>query len=139
MQEARLFQALSDGTRLRILGLLAGGPLNVSMLVGRLSCAQPAVSRHLRVLREADLIHDTRRGTEVEYRRDHDRLDAAMAFLAGLAGKPNQRKKVSRPGKGKRSQAAKSRAARPTRRAATEARTAKAARRAPDDLDDFLL
>jgi DNA-binding transcriptional ArsR family regulator len=86
MVDARLFQALSDATRLKIVSLLARGSMNVSRMVAELGCAQPAVSRHLRVLREVDLIHHTRHGKEVEYSLNHERMGEAAAYLEGLAG-----------------------------------------------------
>jgi len=85
MVDARLFQALSDSTRLDILALLAGGTINVSRMVARLGYAQPAVSRHLRVLREAQLITDKRKGKEVEYSISPGALAAAAAYLGNLA------------------------------------------------------
>jgi DNA-binding transcriptional ArsR family regulator len=86
MVEARLFQALSDATRLKILALLAREPMNVSRMVKELGYAQPAVSRHLRVLREVDLIHDTRRGKEVQYSLNHGQVGNAAAYLEQLVG-----------------------------------------------------
>ncbi|MFH1313902.1 MAG: metalloregulator ArsR/SmtB family transcription factor [Candidatus Eisenbacteria bacterium] len=85
MIEARLFQALSDATRLKILSLLAREPLNVSRMVRELGYAQPAVSRHLRVLREVDLIRDKRLGKEVEYSLNHSQVSGAAAYLKRLA------------------------------------------------------
>ena len=86
MVEARLFQALSDATRLKILSLLARGPMNVSAMVSDLACAQPAVSRHLRVLRDVDLIRDERHGKEVEYSLNPGRVTDAAGYLEGLLG-----------------------------------------------------
>lgn len=84
MADARLFQALSDPTRLKIMSLLAGGPMNVSGMVARLGCAQPAVSRHLRVLRDVALIRDERKGKEVEYSVNLAQLGDAAGYLGGL-------------------------------------------------------
>jgi DNA-binding transcriptional ArsR family regulator len=84
MVDARLFQALSDPTRLDILALLARGTINVSRIVAHLGCAQPAVSRHLRVLREVALISDRRMGKEVEYSINPGALAAAAEYLGGL-------------------------------------------------------
>ena len=50
------FNAVGDPTRRRILGLLAGGEATVGELVERLALPQPQVSKHLRVLREVDLV-----------------------------------------------------------------------------------
>ena len=86
MVEARLFQALSDPTRLKILVLLAEGSANVSGMVKRLKSAQPAVSRHLRVLREAGLIGNVRRGKEVEYSANRETLARAVRYLQELSG-----------------------------------------------------
>ena len=81
MAEARLFQALSDPTRLKIVGILAAGPSNVTGIVNLVGAAQPAVSRHLRILREVGLIHDRRLGKEVEYSLDFRRVEEASGWL----------------------------------------------------------
>lgn len=51
-----VLQALSDGSRRRVLEALRGGPATVSELAALLPIARPGVSRHLRVLREAGLV-----------------------------------------------------------------------------------
>jgi ArsR family transcriptional regulator len=60
-----VLRALSDGTRLRIFGRIAGGrgPVCVGELAGRSPVSQPTVSHHLKVLREAGLVTVSRRGT----------------------------------------------------------------------------
>ena len=58
---------MSDGTRQRTLGILRKHELNVSELVEVLQQPQSTVSRHLRVLREAGLLHDRRDGNTVLY------------------------------------------------------------------------
>ena len=69
---ARLFKALSDETRLRLLKLLADrgpdGALCVGALAANLGITQSAVSQHLAVLRAANLVVDERRGYFVHYR-----------------------------------------------------------------------
>jgi ArsR family transcriptional regulator, arsenate/arsenite/antimonite-responsive transcriptional repressor len=52
----RIFRALSDATRLRILNLLESGELCVCDLVSRLNVPQPTASRHLAYLRRAGLV-----------------------------------------------------------------------------------
>jgi DNA-binding transcriptional ArsR family regulator len=52
--------ALADGTRSRILEMLAGGPRTASEIHRAFPIAAPAVSRHLRVLREAGLVDERR-------------------------------------------------------------------------------
>ncbi len=79
---------VSEPTRLRILNCLAAAPLFVSDLQAILRLPQPAVSRHLKVLREVEVVRDTpvaqyvlyrlRRGTDAEGR-------LLSAILEGLA------------------------------------------------------
>lgn len=54
---ATIFEALADPTRRRILDLLRERPRLVGELVDLLDMSQPGVSKHLRVLREAGLVH----------------------------------------------------------------------------------
>lgn len=65
---SRLFKALADETRLRIVALLAHGELCVCHLEEALRLSQPKVSRHLATLRAAGLVEDRREGTWVYYR-----------------------------------------------------------------------
>ena len=65
---ARLFKALSDETRLRILALLGNGELCVCDLMAILDLPQSTVSRHLSYLRNAGLVDDRRRGVWMFYR-----------------------------------------------------------------------
>ena len=58
----RMFQALGDGTRLRILGLLQSGEVCVCNLHESLGAPQPKVSRHLAYLRRAGLVATRREG-----------------------------------------------------------------------------
>jgi ArsR family transcriptional regulator len=67
---ARVFKALSDPVRLRLLSLIAssgGGEACVCDLTGTFDVSQPTISHHLRVLREAGLVDCERRGTWVYY------------------------------------------------------------------------
>jgi ArsR family transcriptional regulator len=63
----RLFRALSDKTRLRILHLLLGGELCVCDLVGVLGCPQPTASRHLAYLRKTGLVTARKEGVWCYY------------------------------------------------------------------------
>jgi ArsR family transcriptional regulator, arsenate/arsenite/antimonite-responsive transcriptional repressor len=63
----RLFRALSDKTRLRILNLLLGGEKCVCDLVGVLGCPQPTASRHLAYLRKAGLVTVRKEGVWCYY------------------------------------------------------------------------
>ena len=63
-----LLSALGEPTRLRIVNCLAAAPLFVSDLQAVLDVPQPTVSRHLKILREADLVRDTPIAQFVLYR-----------------------------------------------------------------------
>ncbi len=65
---AQLLVTLAEPTRLRILNCLAAGPMFVSDLQEVLDVPQPTVSRHLRVLREWDIVTDTQIAQFVLYR-----------------------------------------------------------------------
>ncbi len=62
-----LFKALADETRLRILSLLSGGELCVCEITKVLDIGQPKASRHLAVLRRAELVSDRREGMWTYY------------------------------------------------------------------------
>jgi DNA-binding transcriptional ArsR family regulator len=62
------FAALGDATRRAIFEELREGPRSVGELAGRLPVSRPAVSQHLRVLREAGLVSDRKEGTRRLYR-----------------------------------------------------------------------
>ncbi|WP_305043992.1 ArsR/SmtB family transcription factor [Geoalkalibacter sp.] len=64
---ARLFKALADETRLRILALLTRGELCVCDLMSILDLPQSTVSRHLAYLRNAGLVVDRRQGVWMYY------------------------------------------------------------------------
>jgi DNA-binding transcriptional ArsR family regulator len=57
MPSAELLAVLAEPTRRRILDLLLDQPRTVNQLVGELGTSQPSASKHLRVLREAGLVH----------------------------------------------------------------------------------
>ena len=63
----RVMRVLSDPTRLRLLGLLQNGEMNVSTLCRRLELPQPTVSHHLGLLRSAGLAGNRRAGKQVFY------------------------------------------------------------------------
>ena len=83
---ANRFKALSDPTRVAIVNRLAAADeVCVCVFVDELGLAQPTISHHLRVLREAGLVEATRRGTWAYYRL----IPAAVADLArALGGEP---------------------------------------------------
>jgi DNA-binding transcriptional ArsR family regulator len=84
-----VFEALGDPTRRQILELLASGEKPAGTVVAALQArgaiSQPAVSQHLKVLREAGLVTARAEGTRRLYAIDEAGLDAAKAWLARLA------------------------------------------------------
>ncbi len=64
---ARLFSALGDETRIRIVKLLSEGEQNVDDLTRLLDVSQPTISHHLRVLRENGLVQSEKRGRSIYY------------------------------------------------------------------------
>src|SRR5271165_2912861 len=62
--------ALGDATRMAIFQKLAGGPLAVNELARVMPVSRPAVSQHLRVLKDAGLVMDTKAGTRRLYQLD---------------------------------------------------------------------
>lgn len=54
----RAFVALADGTRRGVIELLRGGPRRAGELADELAVSAPALSRHLRILRESQLVHE---------------------------------------------------------------------------------
>jgi len=76
----RLFQALADATRLRILGLLLTGEICVCDIHETLRISQPKASRHLAYLRRSGLVTTRRQGFWVYYRLA-DRSDAIVSTI----------------------------------------------------------
>jgi DNA-binding transcriptional ArsR family regulator len=80
------FEALGDPNRRAILALLRGGGRSVGQLADELPISRPAVSRHLRLLREAGLVVEEPRGTRRIYRLHEQGLDAVQAYLEQVWG-----------------------------------------------------
>jgi DNA-binding transcriptional ArsR family regulator len=77
-------QALGDPTRRAVLEQLRAGPLAVGEIAARLPVSRPAVSQHLRVLKEAGLVTERQNGTRRLYRVDPNGLAGLRAYLEGF-------------------------------------------------------
>jgi DNA-binding transcriptional ArsR family regulator len=73
--------ALADPTRRAIFESLAGGPRSVGDLAADRPVSRPAVSQHLRVLKDAGLVFETRQGTRRIYAVEPAGLEALRAWL----------------------------------------------------------
>ena len=79
---APLFAALGDETRLRLVARLCGdGPMSITRLTVGSNLTRQAITKHLRVLEGAGLVHSTRHGRESVWRLDQMRLAEARRYL----------------------------------------------------------
>jgi DNA-binding transcriptional ArsR family regulator len=81
MAYAKALQALGDPTRRSVLEQLRGGPRAVGEIAARLPVSRPAVSQHLRVLKEAGLVNERQDGTRRLYRVDPNGLAGLREYL----------------------------------------------------------
>ena len=79
-------KALSDPIRREILELLKAGRLPAGEIAEKFPVSGAAISKHLSVLREADLIRDTREGKFIFYELNASVLEEVMLWLLGLKG-----------------------------------------------------
>ena len=79
-------KALSDPIRREILGLLKAGRLSAGEIAEHFPVSGAAVSKHLAVLKEADLIRDAREGKFIYYELNASVLEEVMLWLTGLKG-----------------------------------------------------
>ena len=87
-------QALADPIRREILVMLHEAPRTAGAIAETFTVSRPAVSRHLRVLREAGLVRDTVSGREREYVLALDALVPLEAFLAQIRGPSGWRRRL---------------------------------------------
>ena len=79
-------KALSDPTRREILNLLKGGKKSAGDISDHFDITAAAISRHLSVLKEADLITDTRDGKYIFYELNASVLEEIMLWITDLKG-----------------------------------------------------
>src|SRR6478736_4455892 len=84
MAYAQALQALGDPTRRSVLEELRDGPRAVGEIAARLPVSRPAVSQHLRVLKEAGLVTERQNGTRRLYRVEPDGLAELREYLEGF-------------------------------------------------------
>ena len=79
-------KALADPTRREILNLLKQGKLSAGEITEHFDITAAAISRHLSVLKEADLIEDTREGKYIYYTLNASVLEEIMLWITDLKG-----------------------------------------------------
>ena len=79
-------RALADPIRRKILNLLKSGRLSAGEIVEQFDVTGASISRHLSVLKEADLIRDTREGKYIYYDLNASVLEEIMLWIKDLKG-----------------------------------------------------
>ena len=82
----KTMKALSDPVRREILNLLKGGRLSAGEISEHFAITDAAISRHLSVLKEAELIRDTREGKYIYYDLNATVLEEIMLWVKDLKG-----------------------------------------------------
>jgi DNA-binding transcriptional ArsR family regulator len=80
------FEALGDPNRREILRLLSAGDKPVAQIARAMPISRPAVSRHLRLLKDAGLVAEQAEGTRRVYHLEAEGLAAVQAYLEGVWG-----------------------------------------------------
>ena len=86
-------KALSDPIRREILNHLKGGRLSAGAITEHFTVTGAAISRHLSVLREADLIRDTREGKYIYYELNASVLEEILLWITDLKGEDDHAEK----------------------------------------------
>lgn len=79
-------KALADPTRREILNLLKGGKKSAGEICEHFDISAAAISRHLSVLKDADLVYDTRKGKYIYYEINTSVLEETLLWIADLKG-----------------------------------------------------
>lgn len=82
-------KALADPIRREILNLLKGGKMSAGEIVEKFPVTGASISRHLSVLKDADLIRDTREGKFIYYELNASVLEEIMLWITDLKGVVN--------------------------------------------------
>ena len=85
-------RALADPIRREILNLLKRGRMSAGDIAGHFDVTNASISRHLSVLKEADLIRDTREGKFIYYDLNASVLEELMLWIADLKGEHDHEK-----------------------------------------------
>jgi DNA-binding transcriptional ArsR family regulator len=84
-QVTRVFRALADPTRRQILQELKGGELSAGTIASRFSISGPSISRHLAILKSADLVSERRQANHIFYRLEAEQIANTVGdFLSAV-------------------------------------------------------
>ena len=97
------FEALGDSNRREILGLLRDGERSVGELAQALPISRPAVSRHLRLLKQAGLVAERPSGTQRLYRLQDEGIEVVQQYLRQVWGEAAARFALLAENTGRRS------------------------------------
>ncbi|UCG61376.1 MAG: winged helix-turn-helix transcriptional regulator [Candidatus Zixiibacteriota bacterium] len=96
----RYFKAFGDSTRFKIIQLLSAKEMSVNEITAAVGLSQPTVSRHLSVLRDAEVVVDRREGQQVYYRLNKNAVETCCTSFCDCLeidvkaeGKAKKRKK----------------------------------------------
>ncbi|MES2626003.1 MAG: metalloregulator ArsR/SmtB family transcription factor [Pseudomonadota bacterium] len=81
MTRRDVFQAIADPTRREIIGLIARQPLNLNAVADQFNISRPAISRHMKILRECGLITIKQQGRERVCEAKLQQLAEVSAFI----------------------------------------------------------
>ena len=79
-------RALSDPTRREILDILKSGKMSAGDITGHFDVTGASISRHLSILKEADLIRDKREGKFIYYELNASVLEEILLWIADIKG-----------------------------------------------------
>jgi DNA-binding transcriptional ArsR family regulator len=85
----KTLKALADPIRRNILDMLKGGRLSAGEISAAFSVTDASISRHLSVLKDADLIRDTREGKYIYYELNASVLEEILLWISELKGETN--------------------------------------------------
>ena len=85
----KTLKALADPIRRDILNMLKKGPLSAGDIAAKFSVTDASISRHLSVLKDADLIRDTRKGKFIYYEINVSVLEETLLWITDLKGENN--------------------------------------------------
>lgn len=86
MAPQKTFKAIADPIRCEILNLLKKGRMSAGEIAAHFSVTAASISRHLSVLKDADLIRDNREGKFIFYEINTSVLEETMLWIADLKG-----------------------------------------------------